>query len=189
MNTYSVKPTSVSKDSVTLPPLSAIPPAYEPIMGKGQLWLPPGYYDQKGMLLSGSDKDPLNRFKRPAPPGTRIVIEYAGVNFVWGIFSKELEPGAQGEMTFHNTPGSGPITPMFNEWDTVGHLPRVTDSFFALVAAMRGEHVARIVGVNTHNSDRWAAAGMIVSQMAEMPGVSVSKPSPKTSFRSGAIDG
>jgi hypothetical protein len=166
---YAIKPNSICRDWVKLPELTPIPEVYEPMMGKGQVWLAPGYYDQNGQLLPGSDPNPLKRFTQPAPPETRVVIEYAGVNLVWGVFAEQLAPGEQGEMTFENTPGSGPITPFFNEWDKVAQVPRVTDAFFALVASMRGKQIAKVVGVNTHNSDRWAAAGMIVSQMVEMP--------------------
>ena len=172
MSEYALKPTTVHSDWVKLPDLKDLNiDEYTAFMGPGQQWLEPGYYDQDGNLLGDkNDKEkPLERLRKPAPPETRLVIEYAGVNLVWGVFERQLAPGERGDMLFKNTPGSGPITPFFNEWDTVGHLPRVADAFFALVASMRGKQIAKIAGVNTHNSHRWAAAGMIVSQMVKMP--------------------
>ena len=125
-------------------------------------YLKPGYYDAYGRWLG--DLKQQN-------PEARVIIEFAGVTFIWGIFSRKLEPGERGDMFFNGVPGTGPITSFFTEWDTASGLPCISKGrgYLSLIASMRGRNTAKIAGENHYSRAVSAAAGFIVSQNVDMP--------------------
>ena len=92
-------------------------------------YLDPGLYDGFGRRLGG-----LETAHRDA----RVVIQFAGVTFVWGAFSRRLEPGQEGWLSFENVPGSMPITSFFNEWDRDLSRPPLGDALMPLLSSQRG---------------------------------------------------
>ena len=150
-------------DYVTLPEMTPMPSQYwrdllrqtDPVD-----YLKPGLYDGYGKWLGD--------LKQKPPPETRVIVEFAGVTFVWGVFSQPLRAGQRGDMIFRNMPGTGPITSFFTEWDIDSGYPRVSDAIFTLIASMNGRNIARIVGQNLYTEDLPAAAGFIISQNANI---------------------
>lgn len=149
---------------IRLPEMVPLPPNYAQLMGP-EKYLEPGFFDEFGNKLGGLH-DNISPEKADR---VRVVIEFAGVTFVWGVFSRPLLAGQRGSMLFTNVPGTGPITPFFNEWDTDQCLPRVGDALFTLIASQRGRGTAKVVGQNTYGADLTAAAGFIVSTLVNMP--------------------
>ena len=141
-------------ESVKLPNL-----ADHPRFGK---FLPPGVYDHRGRKLSEL-KDP-----RKYVEGA-VFVEYAGVNFVWGVFRQPLSARQLATMHFENVPGSAPITAMFGQWDRKLGAPVLGDAVFPLVSVQRGLMTARIAGQNDFAGELPAAAGFILSPTAQMP--------------------
>jgi hypothetical protein len=150
----------VLTEYIRLPDMTPLPDPYAQIMGGPAPYLEPGLYDAYGKKLGGL-KEKI--------PEARLVIEFAGVSLVWGIFSTPLLAGQRGDMVFTNVPGTGPQTPFFNEWDPLECVPRVSDALFTLIACQRGRWVTKVVGRNTYGADLPAAAGFIVSALVGMP--------------------
>lgn len=150
---------AVLVEHVRLPKMVPLPEAYAKVMGP-ERYLEPGLYDAYGNKLGGLQE---------VIPEARVVIEYAGVNFVWGVFSLPLLAGQKGDMIFTNVPGTSPLTAFFNEWDRGQCVPRISDALFTLIACQRGRNVARVVGQNTFGADLTVAAGFIVSVLVNMP--------------------
>lgn len=153
----------VCAEYIRLPDMVPLPDHYAQAMGLplGKVrYLEPGFYDGSGNKLSD--------LQNPVP-GARVVIEFAGVSFVWGVFSEGLRAGQRGDMTFTNVPGTGPLTPFFNEWDPIESKPRLGAALFTLLACERGRGIARTSGQNTYDADLPAAAGFIVSATVNMP--------------------
>lgn len=150
-------------DYVTLPDMTPMPSKYwrdllrqtDPVD-----YLKPGIYDGYGKWLGD--------LKQKVPPEGRVIIEFAGVTFVWGVFSQPLRAGQRGDMIFRNMPGTGPITPFFTEWDIEAGYPRVGDAIITLIASMTGRNIARLVGQNLYSEDLSAAAGFIISQNVDI---------------------
>lgn len=127
-------------------------------------YMKPGIYDAYGQWVCGLHEEDSEK-------KGRVVIEFAGVTFVWGVFSRKLEPGERGNLFFTGVPGTGPLTCFFTEWNTATCLPSINDShgFFSLIASMRGRNTARVAGENHYGKALSAAAGFIVSQNVDMP--------------------
>lgn len=148
---------------VTLPDMTPMPSKYwrdllrqtDPVN-----YLKPGVYDAHGKWLCD--------LKQKVPPSARVIVEFAGVTFIWGVFSKPLRAGQRGDMIFRNMPGTGPITPFFTEWDRETGYPRLSDAILTLIAAMTGRNMARLVGQNIYSAERAAAAGFIISQNVDI---------------------
>jgi hypothetical protein len=151
----------VLTEYIRLPDMVPLPDPYAQIMRGPAPYLEPGLYDAHGKKLGGL---------KETIPEARVVIEFAGVSLVWGVFSVPLLAGQRGDMIFTNVPGTGPQTPFFNEWDTAACLPRVGEALFTLIACQRGRGVTKVVGRNTYGADLHAAAGFIVSALVNMPG-------------------
>ncbi|HEV2990755.1 MAG TPA: hypothetical protein VG759_20120 [Candidatus Angelobacter sp.] len=153
---------------ITLPDLVRLPDNYVKVMRQDpsvpHYYMAPGYYDENGNKL-GELKDKVSN--------ARVVVEFAGVTFVWGAFEELLEAGQRGDMIFHNVPGTAPITPFFSEWSPDESAPRISPTLFGLLAAQRGRNEARVVGQNLGNADLPAAAGFIISIQVDMPGIVV----------------
>ena len=149
---------------ITLPELVRLPDNYVKVMRQDpnvpHLYMEPGYYDEHGHKLGTLQDHVAN---------ARVVVEFAGVTFVWGAFEDVLQAGQQGDMIFRGVPGTAPITPFFSEWNPTDSTPRVGPSLFSLVAAQRGRDEARVVGQNMGNADLPAAAGFIISIQVDMP--------------------
>ena len=150
------------RESVRLPDMVPMPEKYSTLLRRepGARYLEPGLYDGFGRKL-GTLQD--------THPATRVLIEFAGVTFVWGVFSRELEPGQEGWLTFHNVPGTTPITPFFNEWDRERTEPSLGEALTPLLSSERGRDVARVAGRNDGDDPLLAAAGLIVSQDLDLP--------------------
>jgi|SRR5215470_8531105 len=158
---------AVLTERIILPEMTPMPAKYwrdllrstEPVD-----YLKPGVYDAYGQWVCGlHDEDKEKR--------GRVFIEFAGVTFVWGVFSRELKPGERGDMFFTGAPGTGPITSFFTEWDPATGLPRISKGrgYLSLIASMRGRNTARVAGENHYGKALYAAAGFIVSQNVDMP--------------------
>jgi hypothetical protein len=153
---------SALRDSLRLPEMVPMPEAFRQSLNRepGARYLEPGLYDGFGRKLGTL---------RETHPDARIVIQFAGVTFVWGVFSRRLAPGQEGWLTFENVPGVMPITPFFNEWDRKRSEPKLGDALLPLLSSERGRGVARVAGRNESDGDVLAAAGLIVSQDLELP--------------------
>src|SRR5262249_14854602 len=95
-------------EQLRLPDLVPLPDAYCDVMNLPRgvpRYMEPGLYDADGGKLGGL---------QDVVPETRVVIEFAGVTLIWGVFEHRLRGGFRGEMTFHNCPGTAPITSFFN---------------------------------------------------------------------------
>lgn len=150
-------------ETVRLPEMVSMPAQYARALGRPPettRYLEPGLYDVHGRKVGGL---------REASPRARTVIEFAGVTFVWGAFSRPLEPGEEGWLTFLNVPGTMPITPFFSEWDAKRSEPKLGDALLPLLSSQRGRDVARVVGRNDGAKRVLAAAGFIVSQDLDLP--------------------
>ena len=153
----------VLTEYVTLPDMTPMPSKYwrdllhqtDPVV-----YLKPGIYDAYGKWLGDLSQE--------TPAGARVIVEFAGVTFVWGVFSQPLRAGQRGDMIFRNLPGTGPVTSFFTEWDVYAGYPRVSEAIFTLIASMNGRNIARIVGQNLHSEDLPAAAGFIISQNVDI---------------------
>lgn len=154
--------TSPLRETLRLPEMVPMPEAFRQALGRepGARYLEPGLYDGFGRKLGTLGE---------THPGARIVIQFAGVTFVWGVFSRRLEPGQEGWLTLSNVPGVMPITPFFNEWDRKRSEPRLGDALLPLLSSERGRDTARVAGRNDGDDDVHAAAGLIVSQDLELP--------------------
>jgi hypothetical protein len=119
-----------------------------------------GLYDAQGRKLGGPGD---------VVPEARVVVEFAGVTLIWAVFEHKLRGGVRGDMTFHNCPGTAPITSFFNEWDTRTVQPIIGEALFELVSSERGRDVARVCATNCSERDLVVAAGFIVSLSVEMP--------------------
>lgn len=153
----------VLTERVVLPPMVLLPDNYCDVMGVPRgvaRWMASGYYDRAGNLI-GTLQD--NR------PGAPVIVEYAGVTFVWAVFAEKLGPGCLGEMIFENCPGTAPITSFFNEWNLSTGLPEIGDGLFELFSSQRGRNIAKVSAVNRGRHARTVAAGFIVSAAVEMP--------------------
>lgn len=150
------------RESVRLPDMVQMPKRYRDALGLGleARYLEPGVFDAFGRRLGNLDA---------SEPDARVVIQFAGVTFVWGVFDKELAPGQQGWLTFENVPGAMPITPFFSEWDRERSGPQLGDALLPLLSSQRGRGVARVAGRNDGDEAVSAAAGFIVSQELDLP--------------------
>ena len=144
----------ILSESVTLPALTK-----HPAFGN---FLEAGIYDEAGHKigeLTDVDKNTEGR----------VFVEFAGVNLIWGTFSRRLEPNEVGVLFFQNVPSALAVTPMYGEWDPVDGKPRLGEGIFELYAANRGNLNVRVVGRNTYHAKLHAAAGFIVSPDAAVP--------------------
>jgi hypothetical protein len=152
-------------EHVRLPDLVPLPDAYCDVMGLPRgvpRYMEAGLYDAHGRKLGGL-KDVI--------PETRVVVEFAGVSLIWGVFEHKLRGGFRGDLFFDNVPGTAPTTSFFNEWDTRTVQPVIGDALFELVSSERGRNVARVCAKNCSRSDLTVAAGFIISLSVEMPPV------------------
>jgi len=150
------------RETLLLPPMVPMPRSFREGLGRGPdaQYLEPGLYDGLGKKL-GALGD--------TAPQAQLVIEFAGVTFVWGVFHHHLEPGQQGWLTFENVPGVMPITPFFNEWDGERCEPKLGDALLPLLSSERGRDVARVAGRNDGDQPLTVAAGFIVAQDLDLP--------------------
>jgi hypothetical protein len=157
-----VDPPPPLRESVRLPDMVRMPKHFREGLGRGPeaRYLEPGLYDAYGRKV-GELFD--------TSPDARVVVQFAGVTFVWGAFGRRLEPDQQGWLRFENVPGSMPITPFFNEWDRDEAKPSLGDALLPLLSSERGRDVARVAGRNDGDDAVWAAAGFIVSQELDLP--------------------
>ena len=155
----------IHTEQLRLPDLVPLPDAYCDVMNLPRgvpRYMEPGLYDAHGRKLGGL---------QDVVPETRVVIEFAGVTLIWGVFEHRLRGGFRGEMTFHNCPGTAPITSFFNEWDTRIVQPIIGEALFELVSSERGRDAARVSATNCSDRDLVVAAGYIISLSVEMPPV------------------
>lgn len=150
------------RESVRLPDPVQMPEHYRKSLGRGPeaRYLEPGIYDAYGRRLGGLHDH---------HPNARVVIQFAGVTFVWASFSRELKPEQQGWLTFENVPGVMPITPFFGEWDEDRVGPDLGDALLPLLSSERGRERARVAGYNASDDEVPACAGFIVSQDLDLP--------------------
>ena len=126
-------------------------------------YLKPGVYGADGGWIDDLILPP-SRYQSYVQ--ARVVIEFAGVNVIWGRFSRPLSSGEVGACLFTNVPGNAPVTTMFGEWDMENARPRLSAAVFNLLSAQRGEQSVRVVGRNTFDGALPAAAGFILSPQA-----------------------
>ncbi len=87
-------------EHVRLPDLVPLPDAYCDVMGLPRgvpRYMEAGLYDAHGRKLGGL-KDVV--------PETRVVVEFAGVSLIWGVFEHKLRGGFRGDLFFDNVPGT-----------------------------------------------------------------------------------
>ena len=143
--------------------MTLLPDVYGDVMGVPRgvaRWIASGYYDRAGRLLGDLKAN---------CPGAPVIIEYAGVSFLWAVFANKLAPGCLGEMIFENCPGTAPITSFFNQWNVTTGQPEIGDGLFELVSSERGRDIARVSAVNRGRQAQYVAAGFIVSAAVGMP--------------------
>lgn len=154
---------NILSETLRLPDMVPMPEDFAKALGRDPAttkYLEPGLYDARGNKLGGIDD---------VVPEARVVIEFAGVTFVWGVFSRPLDAGEQGWLSFTNIPGTTPITPFFSEWDHDRCVPRIGDALLPLLSAQRGRDCARVAGRNDFRGPVPAAAGYIVAQDLDLP--------------------
>jgi len=95
-----------------------------------------------------------------------LFITVRDTAFLWGVFSQPLKAGQRGEMVFTNAPGTFLVGISFNEWSPALAEPHVGHALFTLISGQRGDGVARVIGRNTHDSDLYAAAGIVLADDA-----------------------
>jgi len=148
---------------IRLPDMVVLPDSYAKAMrlkpGSAR-YMEPGFYDGDGNKLGDLADHVAN---------AKVVIEFAGVSFVWAAFSNQLEAKQRGDMLFENLPGTAPVTPFFSEWDPLASEPRIGSARFTLMSAQRARNAVKVVGRNDGDADLFAAAGFIVSANVPMP--------------------
>ncbi len=87
-------------------------------------------------------------------------------SFIWGSFTRPLQPGQFGCLTFTNVPGTYLIGVSFNEWDAFDNHPKIGDARFALVSIQRAPGEVRAIGRNLHHKEAQAAVGIVVADDA-----------------------
>lgn len=154
--------TKVLEDHVYLPEMTPMPADFIAILGRepGATYVAPGLYTATGAKLAGVQEKNSE---------ARMVIEFAGVTFIWAVFAQKLEPGQEGWLTFHNVDGTAPITPFFSEWDREGCVPKLGEALLPLLSAQRGRNMARVVGRNDGDEPVLVAAGFIYAQDLDLP--------------------
>lgn len=164
MSSRCTSPTpNILSETLRLPDMVLMPEDFAKVLGRDPAttkYLEPGLYDRRGKKLGELDE---------VIPEARVVVEFAGVTFIWGVFSRPLNAGEQGWLSFKNVPGTTPITPFFSEWDHDNCVPRLGDALLTLLSAQRGRDRARVVGRNEFHGPVPAAAGYIVAQDLDLP--------------------
>ena len=152
----------VLEDHVYLPEMTPMPTDFIAVLGREPeaKYYAPGLYSPTGAKLAGVQEKNSK---------ARMVIEFAGVTFIWAVFGEELQPGEEAWLTFHNVDGTAPITSFFSEWDREGCVPKLGDALLPLLSSQRGRNVARVVGRNDGDKPVLAAAGFIFAQDLDLP--------------------